>query len=408
MGEGKQSAMSGIRLTTQLRELERASPILLLKAMDEPQNLKPLPDQTLGGGLFNGGFGGVFPAVTLPAVSFLDGSTTFTILFNRTTHLPAAVRTLDDDPLFGDSNYDLVLSDWRLMGPVKVAHSLVFMINNIRVTTIAYVEVTANSSVSPETFLIPAAVRLMRKPPTPGIVPYQWVIRRLNFNALPDSDGVNFPPGGSLKLIQLSPNVQHVVGGTHNGMILAMKDYLVIFDAPINEYQSSFTIKAAKEKYPGRPIKYLVLTHHHNDHSGGARAYVAEGATIIVPSPNKAFFENVFKAPHTIVPDELARNQRPATVIEVADQMTLRDEVEEIRFYNISSPHVGFFLTSYLLKEDLIWVTDLYNPVRDSVKTPAAVSFYDTLKTLGIRPARLAGGHGGVASYGDFESVEKD
>ena len=33
---------------------------------------------------------------------------------------------------------------------------------------------------------------------------------------------------------------------------------------------------------PGKPVRYLVLTHHHMDHSGGLRTYVAEGATIIV------------------------------------------------------------------------------------------------------------------------------
>ena len=52
-------------------------------------------------------------------------------------------------------------------------------------------------------------------------------------------------------------------------------------------------IDAAKAKYPGKPIKYLVLTHHHMDHTGGMRAYVAEGATVIVPAPTKAYFEQV-------------------------------------------------------------------------------------------------------------------
>jgi hypothetical protein len=109
---GKQ-AMSGIRVAAHLRELERSSPILPLKAMDSPQKLTALPDQILGGGLFYGAFGGYFPAVSLPAVAFADGATNFTILFDRKTHLPTAVRTRDDDAILGDSNYDAILSDWR-------------------------------------------------------------------------------------------------------------------------------------------------------------------------------------------------------------------------------------------------------------------------------------------------------
>ncbi len=41
--------MSGARLALSLRELERASPGLLLKALDHPDTVKALPNQKLGG-----------------------------------------------------------------------------------------------------------------------------------------------------------------------------------------------------------------------------------------------------------------------------------------------------------------------------------------------------------------------
>jgi hypothetical protein len=69
----------------------------LLEAAEAPERLEALPDQKLGGGPFHGAFGGVFPDVLLPAVAFADGDTTFTILFDRATHLPRAIRTRDDD-----------------------------------------------------------------------------------------------------------------------------------------------------------------------------------------------------------------------------------------------------------------------------------------------------------------------
>jgi glyoxylase-like metal-dependent hydrolase (beta-lactamase superfamily II) len=402
-----QQAMSGIRVAAHLRELERSSPVLLLKALDAPQRLTALPDQQLGGGAFYGGFGGKFPAVFLPAVAFADGETTFTILFDRTTHLPAAIRTLDDDAILGDSNYDLILSDWRLAGRVQIARSLTYTLDNIRIGKMEYTEVVANPPIADKTFELPAAVRAAVKPPAAGEVPYQWVLRRLNFNRFPDSDAVNFMPGGGLKLVELSPNAQQVVGGSHNGLIVAMKDYLVVFDAPINEWQSRFTIDAAKAKYPGKPVKYLVLTHHHTDHAGGARTYVAEGATVIVPSPDKAFFEKVFTAPHAVIPDELQKHTKPASVIEVADQMNLRDDTEEIHLYNIANPHAEGMLIGYMAKADLLWVTDMYSPARDTRKAPGGINLYETLKYLGVSPPRLAGGHGGSASYAEFETIER-
>jgi hypothetical protein len=105
-GNGTPSAASGMRLASQLREFERASPALLLKAMDDAKNVTPAGNQKLG-------------KASLPAVNYNDNGTKFTILFDPKTHLPAAIRTLDDDNISGDSNYDLVLADWRAVGNVK-------------------------------------------------------------------------------------------------------------------------------------------------------------------------------------------------------------------------------------------------------------------------------------------------
>jgi glyoxylase-like metal-dependent hydrolase (beta-lactamase superfamily II) len=49
-----------------------------------------------------------------------------------------------------------------------------------------------------------------------------------------------------------------------------------VFDAPGGEPQSRWTINAAKAKYPGKPIKYLILTHHHMEHARG-RSYLCGG-----------------------------------------------------------------------------------------------------------------------------------
>ena len=96
--------MSGIRVAAHLRELERASPRLLLKAMDNSGQRSSA--------------GAAATRRSLPAGRFpyADGGTTFVILFDPTTHLPAAIRTRDDDNIAGDSNYDLVLGDWTNVG----------------------------------------------------------------------------------------------------------------------------------------------------------------------------------------------------------------------------------------------------------------------------------------------------
>jgi hypothetical protein len=386
--------MSSIRLAAHLRELERACPTLLVEALDSPQSLGQLPDQLLDSEKF-------------PAVTFTSGTTNFTILFDSMTHLPAAIRTLDDDSAYGDSVYDLVFADWKLIGGVQLAHSLTYKLNGSEIARIIFTQVVVNPEIPSHVFEIPDEVRREAEPPATANVPYQWVIRRLNLALFTDSDAINYDAAASkgLRLVELAPNVQHVVGGTHNGLIVAMKDYVVIFDAPINEWQSRWTIDAAKAKYPGKRLKYLVLTHHHNDHVGGSRTYIAEGAELIVGSPNKAYMEKVFNATHSVNPDELQKHPKTVKVIEVSEQLSLRDQVEEIRLSKVANPHAEGMLIGYVVSANLVWVTDLWVPGRDKIKSLRVVSLSEAIKKLGIAPLRYAGGHGGVGTNSELDDI---
>jgi glyoxylase-like metal-dependent hydrolase (beta-lactamase superfamily II) len=237
-----------------------------------------------------------------------------------------------------------------------------------------------------------------------GNVPYQWVLRRIALARFLDSDTIFYPPNAPPKLTELAPNVQQSITGANN-LIVNMKDGLAIFDAPLGEVQSKAVIDMAKQKYPGKPIKYLILTHHHMDHTGGMRTYAAEGATIIVPAPDKAYFEQDLKNARTLVPDELQKHPKKVQVVEVKDQMTLKDDQEEIRLYNIPNPHVDGMLIGHVVKDNIVWVTDLWSPAPNLTKNENAEAFAAALKKIGITGATLAGGHGSNGKQSDLEAV---
>jgi glyoxylase-like metal-dependent hydrolase (beta-lactamase superfamily II) len=295
-----------------------------------------------------------------------------------------------------------VPAGWTSVGGAQVAESLSYQINGVEVAKLLYRTVTANPTIAAEVFTVPDSVKAAANAPATSNVPYQWVLRRLFLTRFLESDAVIYPTGGGLKLVELAPNVQHVEGGTANNLIVAMKDYLVIFDAPYGELQSRWTIDAAKAKYPGKPIKYLVLTHHHMDHTGGMRTYVAEGATVIVPSPDKTYFEKDVKAPRTLVPDDLQKKPRSATITEVKDQMSLKDDTEEIRLYSIPNPHVQTMLIGYVVKSNIVYVTDLVSPRGPIDRSDMTVSTGDALRKYGISGATLAGGHGTTVKQADI------
>jgi hypothetical protein len=387
--KGEIKPASGIRYAAERRELVRSSPRLLLSALDNPQNVAAIEDQEVG-------------HQTYPSVVYTIGPNRFIILFDRTTKLPAAVRTRDEDNIWADSNYDLVLSDWKDVNGVKIATTQSYRLNALEVQRIAFKDIAANAPVDPKAFAVPDAVQEAAKRPAPAAVPYQWVLRRIFLGRFTDSDAVYFAPGGSFKLVELAPNVQMVQGGGANNLIVNLKDGIAVFDAPTDEGQSRWVIDAAKAKYPGKPVKYLVLTHHHMDHTGGMRAFAAEGATVIVPAPDKAYFDQVINAPHTLEPDAQQKAKKPATVQEVKDTFSIKDDTVEINLYNIPNPHVDGFLLPHIVKDNILWVTDLISPRGQINRNPQTVSVGEALRKLNITGATIAGGHGATVKQADI------
>ncbi len=383
-------SMSGLRLATNQRELRRASPSLLLEMQRNADRVSTNPDIAIGG-------------VTYPAVRYKAGSYDFIVMFDPKTGLPARIRTLDYDNVWGDANYDLVLSDWRTMGGVRIAASQKYELNGRVIQDARITDVSTNVQIAAGTFEPPAAVKAGAAKPATGSVPYQWVIRRQFIGTYMDSDSVSFDTRAttSLSLNEIAPGVQHVVGGTHNSLLVEMSDHLVAIDAPVTDWQSNWTIVAAKEKYPSKPIRYLVMTHHHMDHSGGMRAYLAQGATLVVGKGAADHYRKVLAAPFTRNPDLAARNLGGVKIIEVEDKYVLSDGKREVLAVLLENPHAAAMLLAYVADARIAYVTDIYSPgpPLPAKINPGLASVVDGVKKSGIQPLTFAGGHGSTAPY---------
>jgi glyoxylase-like metal-dependent hydrolase (beta-lactamase superfamily II) len=388
-----QRPMSAARLAFSWREEERASPVLLLKALDAPQSVTAMPPQKIG-------------KDSLPAVAFMDGGTKFIILFDRKTHLPAMIRTIEDDDVHGDGHYDLALADWKDVGGVKMAFALHYTFNGLDKLKVDYTEVTPNPAIADDAFAVSDPVRQAAKPPAAGDLPWQSMLVSQNFGRWDDIQAEkNIAEGPAMHINEIAPTILQVGNRSHNSLIVAMPSYLVVFDAPANDAYAKWTIEQAKQRFPGRPIKYLVLTHHHMDHIGGARTFVAEGATVIVGKPDKAHLLLDFAAQHKMHPDTLQLHPMKAKVEEVADRMTLKDGKQSIDIIRIPNLHVEGMLIGYVQPEKLVWVTDIYSPGRDKAKTPANADFYATIQKLGLKPEWYAGGHGSSGKAADLDAI---
>ena len=156
----------------------------------------------------------------------------------------------------------------------------------------------------------------------------------------------------------------------------------------------------ARKLIPNKPVKYLISTHHHFDHSGGLRTYVAEGATIVTHQSNKPYFEKTFKAPATLAPDEQAKKPKKANIVAVTDKYVLSDGKQTIEVYSTQGDmHTDELLVAYLPGPKILVEADSYSPGPPNAPAPAAappnaVTLYDNIQRLKLDVATIVGIHG--------------
>jgi glyoxylase-like metal-dependent hydrolase (beta-lactamase superfamily II) len=390
--------MSGLRLATTQRELRRTSPLLLLEMQKNRAAVAAVADVTVG-------------SASYPAVEYRPtANQAFIVMFDRATGLPARIRTLDYDGMLGDVNYDLVLSDWKAFDKIQVATTQNYELNGRTVVETKLRTVGINASFADDRLQIPDAYKTGAKPAT-GVVPYQWVIRRQFIGTYLDSEVPSFDSRAvsSLRLVQLAPGVQHVTGGSHHSLIVEMKDHLIVFDAPVSDWHSTWVIGAAQVKYTGKPIKYLVLTHHHMDHASGFRAYAAQGASIVVGKGTGAHYRKLLAAPYTRNPDLAAKDLSKTPVIEVDGKHVLTDGTREVQALVIDgNPHADGLLIGFIPDAKLGFVTDIWSPGAGPMPpamNPALTSLVNGVKKYGIMPEKFAGGHGSTADYAPLHTL---
>ena len=137
-------------------------------------------------------------------------------------------------------------------------------------------------------------------------------------------------------------------------------------------------------RWPGKPVKYLILTHHHIDHTGGFKAYLRAGATLVTSQGNAAFFSDALgHAGH-----------EAAAIVAVGESATLEEIGRRIEVYDIVNSHADATLIAYVPDERLAFTTDIYSPGR-ARNSPLGVSeLLTSIRFHGIDVERFVGGHG--------------
>ena len=222
------------------------------------------------------------------------------------------------------------------------------------------------------------------------------------------------PPAVNVVLEPLAPGVHYVRGGSHHSVAIDQRDHIVVVEAPQDETRSQAVIAKVKEAIPGKPIRYMVNTHVHFDHSGGLRTYVAEGTTIVTHEMNRPYYEKAWAQPRTIRPDRLAGAPTAAKFETFADKHVLDDGKRQIEVHQIAgSCHNDAYAMVYLPAERILIQVDAYAPLAPNAPPPAAVNPFtvnllENVERLKLNVRTVAALHGpGVATIDDLRNAAR-
>lgn len=308
----------------------------------------------------------------------VDGKYRVTGLINAQNQV-TRVQTWIDNPVLGDMLVETTYSDYRDFGGVQFPAQIRQTQGGHPALELTVSSVQANPAVD---IAVPDNVRTAAAPPP------------------------------TVEAEILAEGVYHLRGGSHHSMAVDMGDHIVVIEAPQNDARSEAVIAEAKKLIPGKPIRFVVNTHVHFDHSGGLRTYVDEGATIVTQLANRAFYERAWANPRTVNPDRLAKSRRRASLQTVADQLVLKGAGSRtIELYVLrGNPHNEQTLVAWLPAEKVLFQSDMFNPPAPNAPipppSPTLTNFAENLRRLNIQPDRIAGGHGNrVATRADLDKL---
>jgi len=355
----------------QLRGLETEPHRLLLSVQDALSEATPLPAQEWRGEMMDG-----FRARA--------GGDDVELWFDRLTGLPVVAVTVTDDGVLGDRTTETWYTRWRSAAgatAITLPWQTDVLVNG-RLASHTIVTALRTDMPADSVFAIPAAIRDQATPaPEDGPL-----------------------PAITVSLVELAPGVWRAEGGSHHSLVVDQGDALLVVEAPQNATRSTAVLDTLAARFPGKPVKAVVNSHHHWDHSGGVRGVLARGVPVLTHVRNVAFVQEIGRADRTVTPDALSEGTTPPAVTGVTDTIITGASGPAVHLLSLPTTHVEGILAAWVPDAKLLFVVDVVSP---GATLPAlgSAEVEAFLTARGLDAERIVGGHGGIATRTDLQAA---
>jgi glyoxylase-like metal-dependent hydrolase (beta-lactamase superfamily II) len=356
------AALSGTRAPLLRRDPET----LFQSAVARAQTLRLVGTETVGNG----------PQDVI-TFSDVDGELV-TLFIDHRTHLLTKTEFVLDDPVLGDLVAETVYSQYTEdPSGLKLPRHLLELVGGDTLQVSDVTRIAINTAPGDTTFAPPKSIPIAENVPSYGV-------------PLRLDDGV------------------FVIPGPYASMFVIFRDYIVAIEGGGDVRTTENAVRQIKALTPGKPIRYVVATHHHSDHLAGLRTYIAEGATIVTTEDARPIVARMASSVHSVRPDALSHSPRQAVIETVTSKRVFTDGVQAIEVYQVGpNAHVRQMLTAYLPKSKILFEADMVDLV-DGHPAPGGEDTGDFAKkiaALGLEISRIVPVHGVPGTIEDLRTA---
>ncbi len=299
--------------------------------------------------------------------------------FDPATRRLRATMGTSPDLLAGDAEVVTEWLDWRPLGGLLLPTRSVTRRGGETVAALRYLSAATGEAI-PDTLLAPPA----------GFAPRA---------AAADADPV----------AELAPGVWTIRVAGSAALAVAFRDHVAVVDAPPRGTPE--LLRRLATLAPGKPVRWAVPTHHHDDHFQGVRHLAAAGATTLVTPGNVDFFRRVVAAPASTLAAWPGAPAPDARVEVIANRRrTLTDGTRTLELHDVGpSPHADEMLVAWLPAEGVLFQADLIEAPRGVAQRGANAEttrhLAEWIRRRGWKVRTFAGAHGTLLSPAEFDDL---
>jgi hypothetical protein len=302
------------------------------------------------------------------------------LYFNTKSGLLSKIESLTAHQQWGDITTTISYSDYKDVGGVTFAHQTTSQQGEaiVQKTTVDSIEIGNNID---ET--------LFTKPEDAGENP-------------PINAATNTPR--ELTLEALSDGIYYIENAAQGYNVIAVdySDGILVLETPQSTQSTRDVIAALDKKFPNKPIKWAVPTHHHFDHSGGIYGYLEAGVPILTTKGNVKFVQEIGKTSRKIGKHSGVSGK---VVVDTFDgNKVIGEGKKKVELYNVGpNPHAEEIIVAYIPSIKSLFVADIYS-YRGAVNPANAnqLAFAEKLEEMNLDIDTFIGVHGQKATAKQF------